>query len=131
MTTWFHNFNNLMRTHIFNDVIILAGRIGRNYVIVNQFFSANSSKKLPHSIASVLQSRIFRWVRWYISKNSSKRPVFSGCWHWEVFYPKKNQFFNFCHGKKNRNTVQLPPPKPKQQKMLQKVTKIICWWSLI
>ena len=51
-------------------------------------------------------------MKWFNSKNSSKEPVFSGCWHWEVLYPnKKIDAFNFRHGKRNYpNSVRLPFP---------------------
>ena len=152
MTTCFHSFDNSMRAHICHEVniIVLARRIGRKYVIVNELFfvlfflifSANFSKKLPHSITSVLQSKICGSVQRYISKSSCKRLVFSGCWHWEVLYPNKNRFFNFCHGKKKSDIRILsdslplahftsPPFLPKQLKILQKVTKLICRRSII
>ena len=75
------------------------------------FFSLLILRKNYNSITSVLQSKICRSVKRYISKNSSKRPVFSECWLCEVLYPnKKTIFYLLSRKKKSRNTVRLPNP---------------------
>ena len=110
MTSWFNSSDNSMRAHICHDVnvIVLARRIGRKYVIVNQlllFFFFNFS--LP-----ILRKNYHRTSHQYFKLKfvDQWNDIFLRVALNDLFLVgggtgrscvlTKNRFFNFCHGKK-------------------------------
>ena len=157
MTSWFNSFDNSMRAHICHDVnvIVFARRIGRKYVIVNQLllllfffnFSLPILRKNYHRASHQYFKLKFvdQWNDIFL-RVALNDLFLVGAGTGRSCVLTKNRFFNFCDGKKNigcLNTVRLPTPcalpppyppppfLPKQLKMLQKVTKVICPRSII